>query len=269
MLKPQFDTHAIESISVTCEFTAEISAVGLDAIKVEAKRLQNRLPYRRIRRKAGQGTSAHDSLGNPSEIVGYMFYSKNMEEECDSFELHDTLATYTTKAYSNFNGFNADCLFYLDIANLAFTKSDAKLKRVIVRFINKFSSPEVNWEPRAALNADSKFLPKICLEREGDFWHFSVGVFGQALEGSHLLHNIKAHHGIRRNGDDLEDSEFVFTLESLHVNDFRDVDATGQSYSEKLDATIQNIRNQNSYILSEILSEELSARIGLKKPKQG
>ncbi|WGV21946.1 hypothetical protein QIY50_07030 [Pseudomonas putida] len=269
MLKPQYDTHAIDSISVTCEFTSEVTAAGLETIRTEAKRLQNRLPYRRVRRKAGQGVTAHEALTSAPEPVGYMFYSKNKDdEESDSFEIHEAFARYTTQAYSNFNSFVADSSFYLETANTAFEKSNAKLKRVVVRFLNKFVTTDENWEPSESLKGNSKYIPQVCLEKKGDFWHFAIGVFGKAADNSHLLHNIRASHGVQKIGEDWDNSEYIVTLDLVHVNDFWDPEDASNNFSEVFQKTLNNIRIHNSCILDEIVSDELSARIGLKKPKQ-
>lgn len=268
MLKPQYDTHAIDAISVTCEFTSEVTAAGLETIRTEAKRLQSRLPYRRIRRKAGQGVTTHEALTSAPEAVGYMFYSKNKDdEECDSFEIHEALARYTTQAYSNYNSFIADSSFYLELANSAFEKSNAKIKRIAIRFLNKFLTDDENWNPTESLRSDSKYIPRVCLEKKGDFWHFSIGIFGKAAEDSHLLHNIRASHGVQKFGEDWNNNEYVVTLDIVHVNDFWKPE-TISDFSKLYHETLNNIRFQNSYILDEIVSNELSARIGLKKPKQ-
>lgn len=270
MLKPLFDTHSIEAISVTCEFTEDVSSAGLEIIRAEAKRLQTKLPYRRVRRKAAQNMPSHDLTASAPAVVGYMFYSKTKDEESDSFEIYEQRAAYTSKAYSNFDSFLADSSFYLELAKSAFAHSDAKLKRIVLRYQDKFTSETADWEPLDSLRENSKYLPAVCLARKDDFWHAATGFFGTAMASDLLLHNIKADHSVRKVGDDFDENEYIVSIDCIHVYEFspaKVISAEGvfkNSYTE----TLEYLRKENKNILHEILSDELSARIGLKKSKQ-
>ena len=79
VLRPIFDAHSIETISLTLEFSGDVDQLGLSVVRDEASRLKVKLPIRRIMRK--NSPPSHDSQGTNSEVKGYLFLDKISEKE--------------------------------------------------------------------------------------------------------------------------------------------------------------------------------------------
>lgn len=270
MLKPVFDAHSIESISLTCEFSGEVDHVGLTVIKDEASRLKVKLPIRRIMRKSIQ--TAHDAQSPNEEVKGYLFLNKNLERETSRFEIINARAQYTSKAYTNFASFLAEAIFSLGIANTAFQKSGHYIDRLILSYKDEFISDTIDWDIESAINLNTSHIAKICLKRS-DFWHSSMGYFADnGPDAPLLLHNIRAGHSLLRediiNGDN-EDSidKYVFSLELFHVLDITEPDLFND-FANELSVKADYLRSEHKKILTDILSNEMAARIGLTKPEQ-
>lgn len=270
VLKPVFDAHSIESISLTCEFSGDVDHVGLTVIKDEASRLKVKLPIRRIMRRSTQ--AAHDAQSPSEDVKGYLFLNKHLEKETSRFEIINSRAQYTSRTYTNFASFLADATFSLGIAHAAFLKSGHFMDRLVLSYKDEFVSDVIDWDIESAINVDTSHIAKMCLKRS-DFWHSSMGYFADnGPDEPLLLHNINAGHSLLRediiNGDDEESvDKYLFSLELFHILDIMRP-ALFEDFAKELFDKANYLRTEHKKILTDILSPEMAARIGLLKPEQ-
>lgn len=260
MLKPLFDKHAIESISLLCEFDGEIEKAGLDLIRDESKAFQRKLPYRRIKRKGNAAPQSHETSHSP-EPIGYMFLQKDRKErDIEWFEVSGDKAIFSSKSYLSFESFLADCSVYMDTAFQAFFKTGIRPKRLVLRYRDIFSSEHINWEPYENLRADSRFLPHACI-RKGDFWHIEAGFFGTEHDAINLS-NYRVEHRIELHEDDEDrEPEFFLQLTLLHMTELAEPSANPTF--ESIKDSVEFLRQQNRKLLHGIITEELASTIGL------
>jgi uncharacterized protein (TIGR04255 family) len=266
VLKPLFDKHSIEAVTLLCEFTADIDKAGLDFIRGESKLLQRKLPYRRVKRRGVLGAAVHDLSAAQPEVLGFMFLQKTLDEETEIFEISGERASFTSKAYSNFESFFADSSFFLEKANDAFSISGAKLKRVMLRYKDAFSSKEIDWEPYESLRQGSPYLP-VPVIKKGDFWHCEAGFFVHSENEDVLLNNYRVEHTVVQNEEDAGDFEFFLNIYLTHLLESKAL-READSFTIALRDVVDKLRKEHRIIFSGILSDDLSARIGLLTPEQ-
>ncbi|MPQ83836.1 hypothetical protein F0170_07465 [Pseudomonas sp. MAFF 730085] len=269
MLRPIFDAHSIETISLTLEFSGDVDQLGLSVVRDEASRLKVKLPIRRIMRK--NSPPSHDSQGTNSEVRGYLFLDKISEKENNRFEIFGAKAQFSSRTYTNFASFLAEADFSLRIAHEAFGKSGHYVDRIILSYKDEFVSDTINWDIDSAINPDTTHIAKACLERN-DFWHSAMGYFQDTGESEPLLlHNIRAGHSLLRedilDGDNESINKYLLTLELFHILDIMQPEKF-ESFTTELGEKANYLRVEHKKILSDILSLEMAARIGLNKPAQ-
>ncbi|MEE4947095.1 hypothetical protein PS689_00575 [Pseudomonas fluorescens] len=267
MLKPFFEKHSIEAISLLCEFSGEVDRAGLDFVRGEAKLIQRRLPFRRIKRRAPAGAAAHELTASQPEVVGYMFLQKAHDEETENFEISGDRASFSSMAYSSFESFFADSLFYLTKANDAFAISGNRLKRVLLRYKDSFSSEFMDWEPYESLRLGSPYLLSPAIQK-GEFWHFEAGFFAPVTAPDILLNNYKVEHNLSVSDSDTQDSSFILNIKLVHLFESPSF-GSSTDFSETLRSTVELLRHQHKQIFYNILSDGLAERIGLTAPTQG
>ncbi|MFP3925333.1 TIGR04255 family protein [Pseudomonas sp. W5-36] len=266
MLKPISEAHSIESISLICEFSGEVDGNGLAVVRDEASRLKVKFPIRRTIRKGRP--DAHDPQGSLPDVVGHAYINKLADKEVTRFDILQSRASFTSKAYTDFNSFLAEASFALSIAYQAYAKSGHNIDRIILSYRDEFVSDNIDWPIQEALNPETKYIAKACL-REGDFWHSQIGVFDSELpRGLPLLHNIKVSHVIVTT-DDTEptasgDARYVLAIDLLHVLKVAEVD-TGDSFSAMLEENAHALRNYHKTILKDMLSDSMAEKIGLAR----
>ncbi|MEE5088364.1 TIGR04255 family protein [Pseudomonas alliivorans] len=266
MLKPISEAHSIESISLICEFSGEVDASGLAMVRTESSRLKGRFPIKRTIRKGRP--DAHDPQGSSPDVVGHVYVNKLAEKEVTRFDIFQSRASFTSKAYTNFNSFLADASFALSLAHQAYSKSGHTIDRIVLSYRDEFVSDTIDWPIHETLNTDTKYIAKACL-REGDFWHSQIGVFdNDQPRGLPLLHNIKVSHVILTNEDGepapFAESKYILAIDLLHVLKVTEPNS-GESFSAMLDESAHTLRDFHKNILKDILSDKMVERIGLAR----
>lgn len=259
MLKPLFESHSIDAITILCEYTADVEKTGLDFIRGEAKLIQRKLPFRRVKRKGAASLPSHDISAGQPEVLGFGFLQKVMDEETENFEISGERTSFTSQRYSSFESFFADSVFFLSKAHHAYELSGAKLKRVILRYEDTFTSDIAEWEPYESLREGSPYIPSAIIKK-GDFWHTEAGFFSQTDDGL-LLNNYKIQHNIQT---ELDADGIIYLLklhlthlfESAHLQKISD-------FPSELKVAIERLRIEHRKILRGILSDELAKTIGL------
>lgn len=266
VLKPISEAHSIESISLICEFSGEVDGNGLATVRNEASRLKVKFPIKRTIRKGRP--DAHDPQGSSPDVVGHAYVNKSAEKEVTRFDIFQSRASFTSKAYTDFNSFLAEASFALSIAYQAYSRSGHNIDRIVLSYRDEFVSDRIDWPIQETLNTDTKYIAKACL-REGDFWHSQIGVFdNDHPRGLPLLHNVKVSHVILTT-EDMEPAPFaevkyILAIDLLHVLKVAEADS-GDSFSAMLEESAHMLRNTHKTILKDILSESMAERIGLAR----
>ncbi|WP_158238182.1 TIGR04255 family protein [Pseudomonas sp. 382] len=265
MLKPIFEAHSIESISLTCEYDGAVDAHGLSVIKDEGSRLKLKYSARRVARKSANPNAENHS--SQPEVKGYLFLNRDGDREKSRFEVINSNCVYTSKNYINFKTFLADAAFSLKIGHEAFSKSGRRLEKIILSYKDQFVTTN-SEEVLEGVNPACPYIASACLN-QNNFWHSNVGFFSQDFgDETTLLHNIRIHHSLVKDNDfDDEDTELTHALivECHHVLGMSDEDVS--DFENTFEDTSNRLRSTHKEMLLEILSADLISAIGLKKEK--
>lgn len=265
MLKPFFEAHSIEAITLTCEFDGEVDAHGLTAVKDEASRLKLKYSTRRVARKSV--SAAPDNHSSPPEVRGYLFLNKDGEKEKNRFEVINDNAIYTSRSYTNFKSFFADAAFSLKIGYSAFERSGKKLEKVILAYKDQFISNNIE-DVLAGVKKDSPYIASACLVKN-NFWHSNIGFFDADLlkENETFLNNVKVHHSLITDGNE-EDTDDIEVTHALNVETYHVLgvdDFSAENFNENLEIAAFKLRARHKEIITSIISDELATLVNLNK----